>query len=74
MKIQNEWNEIFRNNFVSPHGVTSLTVSKVKPNGQNARSIYNDDKDMIHKAANKYGFRVIINNDKLISFIKKVNL
>ena len=72
MKTQDEWNKIFQNNYVSPHNVSSITISKVKPNGDNSRSIYSDDKDMISKAAKQYGFTMLINNDKLVTFIKKI--
>ena len=70
MKNQNQWNEIFCTNVVNPNGRSSLIVSKIKPDGDGARSIYNDDKEMIHKAANKYGFKVLDDNKKQITFLK----
>lgn len=48
-----------------------LMVSKIEPNGEGEpRSIWEEDEEIIMKAANKYGYRILSNNSHDVSFIK----
>jgi hypothetical protein len=49
-----------------------LIVSKIKPNGSNARSIWDDDKAEIMKAASKYHYKILYENSHVVSFHKKI--
>jgi len=43
----------------------------VCPSGQGGRSIYNEDKKEILEAARKHGYRLLVDNAKIASFIRK---
>ena len=49
----------------------SLMIANFKPNGNNARNIFQDDKKQILAAAEKYGFRQM-DSGSHISFIMVV--
>ena len=68
-KFTGHWDEIFRDAHLSSGPATSgLTVSKAVPHG--ARDIWNEDKAEILAAASRHGYRVLTDNNKIISFIK----
>jgi hypothetical protein len=66
-----DWDTVFRETHLdSGPSSFGLTISKIKPNGLNARSIWNDDKHTIMKAAARYGYRILLENSHVTSFIK----
>ena len=72
MKNQSEWDKTFSENHLNSWGsVSSIVISKIKPNGTNARSIYNEDKEMILKAAKKYGYEKTWESNTVVNFLNR---
>lgn len=68
---QTDWDKSFENALVDSYGGSfGLTVSKIKPNGNGARSIWNDDKEFIMKSSKKYGFEMLVETNTTVTFIK----
>jgi hypothetical protein len=77
MKTQAEWDEIFATNRSwPPEHPPGLTISNRNPNPTNdsARNIYQDDKAMIHRAADKHGYVMIstAHNPRAVTFVKRL--
>lgn len=66
-----QWEKIFELTHLESWPTAGLLISKVCPNGTNARSIYNDDKKSIHAAAIKYGYEITTETPNNISFQNK---
>ncbi len=66
-----DWDEQFKTcRLTSGPKTHGLTVSKIRPNGTGARSIWNDENPIIMSAANQYGFSIVLETPKIVSFIK----
>jgi len=71
MMSQTDCDKAFENALVDSYGGSfGLTVSKIKPNGNNSRSIWNDDKEFIMKSSKKYGFEILMESKTTVTFIK----
>ena len=63
------WDKEFSEAIFTSGPIThGLTISKVKPNGNNSRSIWEDDKKEIMAAAKKYKYRILFENNSVVSF------